>query len=130
MLFEALEDITTEKTGRHLDDIDNAVDFSPFIIQRFLSMVHPAMNSILNQTTNRVLPHLDKTNAYLAFSAIIPRIDKVPFRYFKRKKTPYTQDDEEVISFLCKHMEISRQVCIYYIESYGIDLKKMKRVID
>ena len=129
MLFEVLEDITTDKTGRILDDIEEEIDFSPYVAQRFLSMIHPSLDCLLNRTINRGLDVLDKKQAYLMLSAIVPRIEKVPFRYFKRKKVPYTKEDEEAISFIGSKLDISRKLVIYYVEQFGMDLAKIKKIL-
>ena len=85
MLFEYIKDITTYKKGNLLLD-----DYTPFIINRWLSFISPTICSCINESVN-VLGNIDKKYHYKLLLKMYPKT-KIPFiQYVKRNKEKNTK---------------------------------------
>ena len=124
MLNEFITDIVSGKTGKLLDFPENEIAFNPFITQRIISMYSPQLCNIINETTNKKLPHLSKVGVYNLLLAIVPKQKRNFTKYFKKEshKLSFTEKDKKNIDFLCERNKVSYREVEKYIIEFDLEL--------
>jgi len=125
-------------TKKHWDEFpeDEQKKFSPFIINRWLSMDSEFIE-IVNIFQKYAIGTLEPREVYKWYCDILPKGKRFN-KYIKGKKDK--KYDSELIDIICKHFECSKlQVQDYLdlidktelktiLEMYGIDKKKLRRL--
>ena len=116
---------------------DEQKKFSPFIINRWLSMDKEFIE-IVNYFQKYAIGTLESREVYKWYCDILPRGKRFN-KYIKGKKSK--KYDDWLINFLCNHYECSKLQAKEYIElidkqelkdileMYGTDKKQVKKVI-
>ncbi len=130
-IFDFLQDIIVKKKGNLLDDADNEAQFSPYMIQRWLSFYDNETLKILNLTANRLYPTFEqKKDWYKFYLMLIPksRFRRLPYiKKTKEKETEEKKEHKEVIDFLAKNHKLSKREIKEYIEILNLDIKDLKK---
>jgi hypothetical protein len=117
--FNTLNDILFYKKGNQLSNVDNYNDFSPFLVNRWVSMYSPNMCNIVNDTMNRYHSLFDdKRQMYRLYLNLLPRVSSKYIRYIKKKKVDKDKvdtEEEERVSALAKGLELSKREINNYI---------------
>lgn len=122
-IFEFLNNITYDKEKIELRDGD---DFSPYMIQRWLSMVSPEVAFILNETFNTYHKGLPDKQAWNdALIAIIPRMNKGRIKYLKKDKKNHSEDVKD----LARRLEISQREAKQMVE-ISSDINKKEKTVE
>jgi len=125
-IFDYINDILYNKSGKVLAKKEFESDFQPYMIQRWLSM-HSSINvRILAASTNKLYNAVtDKEQWYKLFLCTIPRSKYTRFSYIKKKKVEKTAKQTNVdlaIEVIAQEKQISKREVREYIEEYGLDV--------
>lgn len=106
-LFNILDDITYLKPKYELLPSD---EFSPYMIQRYLSMISPEYNELINIAFNdKVIESLDRQMLYDFLKCLIPKKNCGRIKYIKRTDYDKKSEENEVCSQIAKSMELSKR---------------------
>ena len=116
MFFDILSNILFYKKLNHFKVEEDENEFSPFIVNRWISMYSPMLAKQSNVVNKYLGIFETKKQAYNFF---ISFFDKVPFKkinYIKRKKEDKAKDDkQEIINQLSKNLELSNREVKEYL---------------
>ena len=135
-IFDWINQILVGK--KHWDSFteDEQKKFSPFIINRWLSM-DPEFIEVVNYFQKYSIGTLEPREVYNWYSNFLPKGKRFN-KYIKGKKSK--KYDPELISIMCKHFEcsklemignlslISKQEINEILTKYGTDPKKIKSI--
>ena len=123
-IFDYINDILIYKRGDLLDNVDNESSFSPYIVNRWLSMYSPDMATVINSTSNWLYPIFDtKTEQYQFLLRVIPTTSRRRINYIKKPKN--TSDDEKrdnIVTLLSRNLELSKREVNYYIDTGRLNI--------
>ena len=115
---------------------DEQKKFSPFIINRFLSMDKEFIE-VVNMFQKYAIGVLEPREVYKWYSEVLPKGKRFN-KYIKGKKSK--KYDNELVDILQKHFEcsklnvkenlelISKNELVDILEKYGLEKKKIKRI--
>ena len=121
-MFTFLNDILFDKKGDKLSNIDGEQDYSPYMINRWISMYTPEICNVINSTVNWLHPVFDrKVDHYNFLIKLLPRCNRKFIPYIKRAKEPKTSTgndttDDYDVKILCRNLELSEREVKYLIE--------------
>lgn len=99
--FEHISNIINKKEDYLIKDGD---EFSPYMIQRWISMISPEMAYVVNELTNSISPAMqDKQMWHDYFLTVIPKIGYKKISYIKKPKSTPPKD----VVDLARRLEIS-----------------------
>ena len=136
-IVEWVNQILIHKTPWENFDESEQKTFSPFIVNRWLSMDNDFIE-IVNFFQKYSIGLLEPKDTYKWYCDILPKGKRFN-RYIKGKKQ--VKYDKELIDTICKHFEISKKECIDYIELlnkeelifmlelYGKNKKEIKKLL-
>ena len=136
-IFEWINQILTHKKPWDSFTEDDQKKFSPFIINRWLSMDTDFIE-IVNYFQKYSIGLLKSKEVYKWYCDVLPK-GKRYNKYIKGKKLK--KYDTWLTKLLCNHFEcsklqvieylelIDKQELKYILEMYGIDKKQMKKVV-
>lgn len=102
-IFDYLNDILRDKTGTLPLD-----DYSPYLVNRWLSFTNPHLAEFVNQFNTKLLLE-DKELHYKTMMSALPKVSKVPrINYIKKLKEEKTEKDSR-IKILAINLEISER---------------------
>lgn len=129
-IFDILKEITYNKKGNILNNLDNEQEFQPFLIQRWLSMISRNNIELLNSTTNRLYNVFEtKQDWYKAFLVLIPKQYPKSFNYIKKNKKEKQKNNNDEIEFLAESMHLSKREIKEYVDLFDIKLNNIKKAI-
>lgn len=125
-IFDHLANITDRKTPwSELSEMDKK-SFSPFMINRFLSM-NMDFIELVNELQQYTIGQLTPEQTYNLFLDILPK-QKQFNKYIKGKKEGKYSSD--LVDLICKHFNTSRKESVEYIDLYFADrLDSLKEII-
>ena len=128
-MFDYLNKILYKSRTVDTENIAEDSEFQPFMIQRWCSMYSPQINTLLNQTSNRVWPILnDKTAWFQYLHTIVPRCTFKRISYIKKKKEASSHaEKKETIQKLAERLEISSREVSQYVELYNLQIPNEKK---
>jgi len=102
-VFDYLKDIVVTKRG----DL-SLQEYSPYMINRWLSFMNPQFSSLLNECNRQQLLE-DKALHYKTVIALVPRRKHLPrFSYIKKVQEKKTEEDKR-IEAMAQSLEISKR---------------------
>ena len=133
IIFDILKDIIEDKKNILINDAEQEKEFSPFLVQRWLSFYSPKFTQLVNHSSNCFWSVMeDKGMWYTLFLGTIPKIKYHNIRYIKKNKDSSKKIkglEKESITYLAQRLELSEREINKYIEESGIDLKLLKKQI-
>ena len=136
-IVEWINQILVYKTSWENFDESEHKTFSPFIVNRWLSMDNDFLE-IVNFFQKYSIGLLDPKDTYKWYCDVLPKGKRFN-RYIKGKKQ--VKYDKDLISVVCKHYETSKKECVEYIELlkkselismlelYGKEPKQIKKLL-
>ena len=136
-IVEWINQILMYKTPWENFDESEHKTFSPFIVNRWLSMDNDFIE-VVNFFQKYSIGLLSHKDIYTWYCDVLPRGKRFN-RYIKGKKR--IKYDEELVEIVCKYFEISKKECIEYIELmdkeqlksllelYGKESKQIKKIL-
>tara|TARA_R100000664_G_C2743897_1_gene132015 strand:+ start:406 stop:834 length:429 start_codon:yes stop_codon:yes gene_type:complete len=136
-IVEWINQILVHKTPWENFDESEQKTFSPFIVNRWLSMDNDFLE-IVNFFQKYSIGLLDPKDTYKWYCDVLPKGKRFN-RYIKGKKQ--VKYDKDLISVVCKHYETSKKECVEYIELlkkselismlelYGKEPKQIKKLL-
>ncbi len=128
-IFDQLKDIVETKSGTLLDDFDALQNFSPYMINRWLSMYNTSTCILLNETTNKMYRGVEtKEQWYKLFLTLTPKQKSKYIKYIKKNKEKISKDYKKEISQLAKYYEVSENEIYNLLELGLIKEKQLKEI--
>ena len=136
-IVEWVNQILMYKTPWENFDESDHKTFSPFIVNRWLSMDNDFLE-IVNFFQKYSIGLLESKDTYKWYCDVLPKGKRFN-RYIKGKKQ--IKYDKELVETVCKYFEISKKECIEYIELmdkeqikfllelYGKESKQIKKLL-
>ena len=136
-IVEWINQILVYKTPWENFDESEHKTFSPFIVNRWLSMDNDFIE-IVNFFQKYSIGLLKSKDTYKWYCDVLPKGKRFN-RYIKGKKQ--VKYDKELVEIVCKHYENSKKECIEYIgmlskvqlkvmlEFYGKESKQIKKLL-
>ena len=136
-IVEWINQILVHKTPWENFDESEHKTFSPFIVNRWLSM-DVEFIEIVNFFQKYSIGLLEPKDTYKWYCDVLPKGKRFN-KYIKGKKQ--VKYDKELVDIVCKYYETSKKECIEYIEMldrnnlesililYGFENKKIKKVL-
>lgn len=117
-MFEHLNDILFHKRGDKLDNVDHETDYSPYMINRWVSMYSDETCQLVNATVNWLHPVFEtKTEHYKFMTQVLPVYRKRFIQYIKRPKRDDKPDEgEQNVELLADALELSSREVKYLLQ--------------
>ena len=119
-MFDHLNDILFNKRGDQLNNVDHETDYSPYMINRWLSMYSDDMCNIINSTVNWLDPVFkSKRDHYKFLLHMIPRSKRKFIKYIKKhKQTEPDKPDPDTpdVNILARNLELSVREVKYLLQ--------------
>ena len=117
-IFDQIGDVLFTKKKKCLENIVDEGDYSPFMINRWISMYSPEFCVLINNTANWMHSVLEtKTDHYKFMHAVLPRAKWKRINYVKKKK-PDDDDEQQDVSSLATALELSEREVKYLQEQH------------
>ena len=110
-IFDHLANITNKKTPWSSLSEQDRKSFSPYLINRWLSM-HPDLIEIVDMFQQYTIGPLDKKHVYQLYHDILPK-QRMFAKYIKGKKV--NKYNPELVKFLADHFQCSKTESEDYI---------------
>jgi len=109
-IFDIIADILFTKKKSTLINIDNESTFSPFMLNRWISMYSNIL-AIRCNILNKFIS-FNKQTAYTLFFNIFEKVPQKKITYYKKNKE--TVDDKDMSPLIAKSLELShREIKLY-----------------
>lgn len=115
-IFDFISDIIFLKKKNCLTTIDDESAFTPYLVNRWLSMYSAPVAKTSNLLNKYLGIFESKTDLYNLFVAVFPKLPNKKINYFKRKKEE-TKENNQSIPLLAKTYELSQREVIEYINT-------------
>jgi hypothetical protein len=117
-IFHILRDVLQTKSGTLNEKPDFKATFSPFLIQRWLSMESKTNAYLLNETTNKLWSGLedDKQLWYKLYLVLINKKAYNKINYIKKSEKIVNEKREKEVEELAKRNRISKREIEEYLE--------------
>lgn len=115
-IFDFISDIIFLKKKNCLVTVDDETAFTPFLVNRWLSMYSAPVAKISNILNKYLGVFESKSELYSLFVALYPKLPNKKINYFKRKKEEVKEKDN-VIPLLAKSYELSQREINEYINT-------------
>lgn len=117
-IFDQIGDVLFTKKKKCLDNIVDEGDYSPFMLNRWISMHSPEYCVLINNTVNWLYPVLDiKKDHYNFLHAVLPRASWKRINYVKKKK-PDDDEQQQDVSAVAHALELSEREVKYLQEQH------------
>ncbi|NBO98961.1 MAG: hypothetical protein EBU90_02365 [Proteobacteria bacterium] len=83
-IFDILDGICFSKKKDILDNVEKEKEYSPFIVNRWISMLDPSAAKIVNDTVNRFGHVFTNQEQYKLLTEILPRYKRQKINYIKK----------------------------------------------
>ena len=128
-IFDQLRDLVEKKSNTLLDDFDTQQDFSPYLVNRWLSMMSKEHCQLVNETTNKCYRGVeDKSQWYKLFQVILPKQRFRYINYIKKNKEKTKQKYTEEIKLLSSYYQTSVKEIEDLIERGLITEQQLKEI--
>jgi len=112
-IFDYISSILFTKNKVQISTIDTENDFSPYLVNRWISMYSPSCAKFSN-LINKYIGALNKSELYSLFIAVFDRVTNKKINYFKKRKEE-EKENIELIKKIANAKEISsREVKEYF----------------
>ena len=116
-IFSFIDDILYHKRGDLIRTAEDESEFSPYMINRWLSMHSPEMAEMINLIGNKINIQ-SKQQYYKHLVAVIPKQKRQRIKYIRKMKAAEKTDepDELLVARLAKKLQISQREVSTYIK--------------
>jgi len=115
-IFDFISDVLFTKK-KSLSSVDEESDFSPFLLNRWISMYSPAQALISNTVNKYLSSFTNKSDLYSFFIAVFDKCPSKKIQYYKKIKSENNATNNENILLLAKNKELSTREIKEYIEA-------------
>jgi len=130
MIFDFIHDILYRKNGNLMTDEEKEKEFSPYVIQRYISMNTPEHATLVNKTSNQLHKTFTSKKMWYQFLLkILPRSKYKKIEYIKKNKNDDDIEEEvtdKKITELAKRYRLTKREVLYYINVLKLDINKIK----
>ena len=119
-IFDFISDILFYKKKNCLGTIDDETTFTPYLVNRWLSMYSISAAKISNVLNKYLGTFESKHELYSLFLALYPKLPNKKINYFKRKKEEI-KETNHAIPMLAKTYELSQREVTDYINTLNLN---------
>ena len=124
-IFDYISDILFTKKKNLLNTVDEESEFTPFLVNRWLSMYSTSVAQDCN-IINKYLSIFDsKKELYSLFHAVFFKHPSRKINYFKRTKSEKTEDDG-LVQRIAASKELSQREIKEYLNTLNCDPTQLK----
>ena len=107
-IFDYVNAILHNKDSSVFDNVDDDSTFSPYMINRWISMHSPEMANMVNQTTNKYVNIFNTKQEFFNFYvSVYPRLRQKRISYIKKTKAEKEKEEDEILPLIAKAQEMS-----------------------
>jgi len=115
-IFDFLNDILFSKKKTAFQSVDDAKLFSPFLVNRWISMYSPECAIVINKLAKYISVFENKQDLYNFLVTMVPKVSKRNINYIKKIKEDKNKKEEvDFVSLLSKKHEISKREIKEYL---------------
>lgn len=104
-IFDYLKDLLVDKKGNLPLD-----QYSPYIINRWLSFMHPEIAILVSAVCGDQDILSDKERHYKTLLVTLPKTKRTPkINYIKKQKETQATDEDNKVSLLAQNLEMSKR---------------------
>jgi hypothetical protein len=125
-IFDFIEATIFTKNSELLQSTDDEKEFSPFMVNRWVSMYSPEMANVVNETTNRYSTVFEnKREVFNFYVSVLPKVKFKRIAYIKKN----TKDDKDIenIELMAKSQQTSQRDIKHKIELVAL-LKSVNNI--
>ena len=115
-IFDFISDILFTKK-RNLNTIDEEQEFSPYLINRWLSMYSTSWAKECNKINKYLSVFENKRDLYTLFFNVMPRVPSKKIQYFKKTKESKDAEQEIKIKTFAHNSELSTREIREYMHT-------------
>jgi hypothetical protein len=124
-IFDYISDILFTKKKNLLNTVDEESEFTPFLVNRWLSMYSTSVAQDCN-IINKYLSIFDsKKELYSLFHAVFLKHPSRKINYFKRTKSEKTEDDG-LVQRIAASKELSQREIKEYLNTLNCEPTQLK----
>ena len=124
-IFDYISDILFTKKKNLLNAVDEESEFTPFLVNRWLSMYSTSVAQDCN-IINKYLSIFDsKKDLYSLFHAVFMKCPSRKINYFKRAKSEKTEDDV-MVQKIAASKELSQREIKDYLNTLNCETAQLK----
>jgi len=118
-IFDFISNILFTKKQKFLDNIDSASEFSPFILNRWISMYSPEIVPLCNAINRYLGVFENKTELYSLFFSVFNKQPSKKINYFKKNKEQKQENNDlDLYKKIANSKELSFREIKEYVELY------------
>lgn len=125
-IFDHLANITNKKTPWSSLTEPDRKSFSPYLINRWLSM-HPDLIEIIDAFQQYTIGPLSKKHVYQLYHDILPK-QRMFAKYIKGKKV--NKYNPDLVKFLANHLQCSKVEAEEFVEILTLNESGKGRLVD
>lgn len=118
-IFDYISSILFTKNKTAAATIDTENEFSPYLVNRWISMYSPACAKLSN-VVNQYIGSLSKSEIYSLCICVFGRVPSKRINYFKRQKEE-AESDEDIIKKIAVARELSAREIKEYFKLLNYD---------
>ena len=124
-IFDYISDILFTKKKNLLNTVDEESEFTPFLVNRWLSMYSTSVAQDCNIINKYLSIFESKKDLYSLFHAVFTKHPSRKINYFKRKKSEKTEDDE-LVQRIAASKELSQREIKEYLNTLNCEPTQLK----
>ena len=114
-IFDYLDDLLFSKE-KNLTNADDEYEYTPYMINRWVSMYSPLMANMINDTTNWLYPILEEKSSHYNFLySVLPKVKRKHIPYIKKEKSKPEEDNN--LDLLAQSLELSKREIKYLLDN-------------
>lgn len=106
-IFDILGSILFNKQKSCFKTVDEEGVFSPFIVNRWISMYSPQLAILSNKINKYIGIFENKSDLYTLFYNVFPKVKQKRIQYFKKNKVEKKEDD--LVPTIARNLELSQR---------------------
>lgn len=115
-IFDFISDVLFTKK-KNLNSVDEESDFSPYLLNRWISMYSPSQALISNIVNKYLTTFNNKSELYSFFIAMFDKCSSKKIQYFKKVKQDKDNETADNVALLAKNKELSTREIKDYLET-------------
>jgi hypothetical protein len=112
-IFDYISNILFSKKENCFSTLDDEKQFSPYLINRWLSMYGKSTITACDLTNKYSQVFSNKADCYKFLSAVFPKVPQKKIDYIKKKKS---DEEDKELALLAKNKELSTREIKNYID--------------
>ena len=111
MIFDNLNELLFTKQHEHMNNVDHETDYSPYMINRWISMHSPELATVINGTVNWMHQIFEtKSDHYKFLHVVLPCVSRKRIQYIKKQKPDEPESEDKIdVVMLARNLQLSQR---------------------